>query len=284
MKQPEKRLIFHFYVKEGWKESVTNRIHLECLKRYSHIFNEVIFVISIDDITNYNLLRDVELTILDLNFTPNISFNIVENNYLRDSQTFYDFIATKLDEYSGLTFFGHNKGTTNLDSYELKNVANWITSMYYLSLEYVDEMNYSLTDGRELSFGSLLNEIKPYEIEVTEEGIEPRKQFADKNDVFLGKHKYLYMGTFFWLNGGSISEYMKKNNIEIPKLTDRWYAENFCANLFKLDFAFSHRGRYSLNYLQDGAEIEYIIKHSLLEEEFDDYLNFHNNIMNLISK
>lgn len=282
MKQPEKRIIFHFYVKEGWKESVTNRIHLECLKRYSYIFNEAIFVISIDDITNYNLIRDVELTILGLNFTPNISFNIVENNYLRESQTFYDFIATKLDEYNGLTFFGHNKGITNLDSYELDNVANWIISMYYLSLEYADEANYSLTDGRELSFGSLLNEIKPYEIEVNEEGIVPRKQFADKNDVFLGKHKYLYMGTFFWLNGGSISEYMKKNNIELPKLTDRWYDENFCANLFNLDFAFSHKGRFTINYLQEGAEIIEMVHHATSEEEFQQYLEFKNNIMSLV--
>ena len=102
MRQPEKRLVFHFYVKEGWKEFITNRIHIECLRHYSHIFDEVVFVISLDDITNYELIRDVELSILDLNFTPKISFNIVENNYLRDSQTFYDFIASKLDEYNGL--------------------------------------------------------------------------------------------------------------------------------------------------------------------------------------
>lgn len=282
MKQPEKRLVFHFYVKEGWKTFITNRIHLECLKYYSYIFNEVIFVISVDDITDNELIRDIELNILDLNFTPNISFKIVENNYLRDSQTFYDYIATKLDTYDGLTFFAHNKGTTNLNSYELENVINWITSMYFLSLEYVDEAVYSLTDGRELSYGSLLNEIKPYDIEVTEEGIAPRKKFAEKNNVFLGEHKYLYMGTFFWVNGLSIYEYMRKNDIDLPKLTDRWYAENFCANLFNLDFAFSHKGRFSKNYLQEGAEIIEMVLHATVEEEYNQFLEFKNKIISSI--
>jgi hypothetical protein len=243
-----------------------------------------VFVISIDDTSNCDLIHSLELELLDLGLTPNITFKIVDNTYLRDSKTFYDFIATKLDKYDGLTFFGHNKGTTNLNVYDLENVSKWITSMYYLSLEYIDEAIHCLTDGRMLTYGSLINYISYDDILVTEEGVEPKQKFVDKTKLFLGENKYLYTGTFFWLNTLSIYEYMRKNNIELPKLTDRWYGENFCANLFKLDFAFSHRGRYSLNYLQDGAEIEYMIKHNMLEEEFDDYLNFHNNIMNLVSE
>jgi hypothetical protein len=218
---------------------------------------------------------------LDLNLTPNISFKIVENTYLRDSRTFYDFIATKLDEYDGLTFFGHNKGTTNLDTYNLENVSKWITSMYYLSLEYIDEVVHSLTEGRELSFGSLINVIDYDKIVISEDEVEDKRKFVDRTKIFLGKNKYLYTGTFFWLNTLSIYEYMRKNDVELPKLTDRWYAENFCANLFKIEFAFSHIGRYSLYYLQDGAEVEHMIRHNMMEEEFEEYLNFHNNIMNL---
>lgn len=284
MIQPDKRMIFHFYINEDWKNSITNRIHLECLRHYSHIFDEVVFVISIDDTSNCELIRSLELELLDLGLTPKITFKIVENTYLRDSKTFYDFIATKLDEYNGLTFFGHNKGTTNLDKYNLENVSKWITSMYYLSLEYIDEVVYSLTDGRELSFGSLINVIDYDKIVIGEEEVEDKQKFVDKTKIFLGKNKYLYTGTFFWLNTISIYEYMKKNDIDLPRITDRWYAENFCANLFKLEFAFSHRGCYSLNYLQDGAEVEYMIKHNMLEEEFEDYLKFHNNIMNLVSE
>lgn len=283
MIQPEKRMVFHFYIKENWKDSVTNRIHLECLKHYSHIFDEVIFVISLDNTSDYDLIRSLEMELLELNFTPRISFKIVENTYLRDSRTFYDFIATKLDEYDGLTFFAHNKGITNLDTYNFENVSKWVTSMYYLSLEYLDEVVYSLTDGRELSFGSLINVIEYDKIIVTESEIEDKQKFIDKTKVFLGENKYLYTGTFFWLNTLSLYEYMRKNSIELPKLTDRWYDENFCANIFKLDFAFSHKGRYSLNYLQDGADIEYMIKHNMTEEEFGEYLNFHNNIINLAS-
>lgn len=282
MIQPEKRLVFHFYINDGWENNITNKIHLECLKHYSYIFDEVIFAISVDSENDYELIRGLELKLLDLNLTPNISFFIVKNDYLRDSRTFYNFIAKKLDSYDGLTFFAHNKGTTNLNVYDLENMVNWITSMYFLSLEYIDEVVYSLTDGRELSYGSLLNEIIYDEIKVSEEGVKPKESFIKKTELFLGKNKYLYMGTFFWINGLSIYEYMRKNDIELPKLTDRWYAENFCANLYNMDFAFSHRGRYSKNYLQEGAEIEHMIMHATVDEEYNQFLEFKNKILKLI--
>lgn len=282
MIQPEKRLVFHFYINENWEESIMNKIHLECLRHYSYVFDEVIFAISLDDTSNYELIKSLEYKLLELNLTPRISFKIVENTYLRDSKTFFDYIVDELNRYNGLTFFAHNKGTTNLNKYNLDNIMKWITSMYFLSLEYIDEVVHTLTEGRELTYGSLLNEIKYDEIEVTDEGIEPKQQFIDRTRVFLGEKKYLYMGTFFWLNGMTIYEYLRKNKIEIPKLADRWYAENFCSNLFPLDFAFSHRGRYSKNYLDDGGDLEGIICNCFYEEEYYDYVNFHNNIMNSI--
>lgn len=282
MKQPEKRLIFYFYLSDNWLESITNRIHLNCLRYYSHIFDEVIFVISLDNTSNYELIRSFELTILELGFTPKISFKIVENTYLRETKCFYELIATKLDEYDGLTFFGHNKGSTNLNSYELDAVAMWITALYFFSFDDMNEVVKTLTDGREMSYGPLLNVINGGEINVTEEGIVPRKKFIEKSMVFLGKEKYLYMGTFFWLNGRTIYEYIRKNDKTIPILSDRWYAENFCANLFPLEYAYSYRGRYSKNYLQEGSELDAMIFHCTTEEEFNRYIEFKNNIMELL--
>lgn len=282
MKQPEKRLVFYFYIKENWLDSITNRIHLNCLCQFSHIFDEVIFVVSVDDISNYDLIRSFELTILDIGFTPKISFKIVENTYLREAKIFYDLIATKLDEYDGLTFFGHNKGSTNLNVYELEQVSTWITALYYFSLSDMSEVVNSLTEGRELSYGPLLNFIKGEDINVTEEGVEPRKKFIEKSRVFLGEYKYFYMGTFFWINGRCIYDYIKKNHMEVPILNDRWYAENFCANLFPMEYAFSYRGRFSKNYIQEGSEIMAMINHCTTEEELEKYIEFKNNIMSLI--
>jgi hypothetical protein len=276
---PSKRLIFYFYIKDNWIENTTNRIHLLCLKHYAHIFDEAVFVISVDDINNYELIHSFEMAVLDLGFTPNISFKIVENTYLREARTFYDLIAKKLDEYDGLTFFGHNKGLTNVNAYDVESVSLWILSLYYFSLEYYEEATYQLTDGRELSFGPLLNEINGMDINVTEEGIIPRKHFIEKTEMSLGKEKYLYMGTFFWLNGGALYEYMRKNDKELPKLTDRWYAENFCANIFPLQLAFSHNGRFAKNYFQEGSEIDALVDLLTTKEEKEQFNEFKNNIL-----
>ena len=278
MIQPEKRMVFHFYITEGWENSITNKIHLECLKRYSHVFDEVIFVITLDDTSNYGLIRSLEMALLNLGLTPRITFRIENNTYLRDSKTFYDFIASKLGDYNGLTFFAHNKGTSNLSTYNVEQMLWWITSMYFLSLEYIDEVVTSLTEGRELSYGSLLNEIVYDEILVTEEGVEPKRKFMEKTKMFLGKNKYQYMGTFFWLNELTLLEHMEKNDIPLPKLTDRWYAENFCPNLYGMEYAFSHRGRFSKNYLQEGAEIESLIQNCMDETDYKNYLVFKEEI------
>lgn len=276
---PSRRLIFHFYIEDNWLEKVTNKIHLLCLKHYAHIFDDVIFVISVDDINNYELIHSFEMAVLDLGFTPNISFKIVENTYLREARTFYDLIAKKIEEYDGLTFFGHSKGTSNLKTYDISEVSLWVLALYYFSLEYYEEATLLLTDGRELSFGPLLNEINGMDIEITEEGVIPRKLFIEKTDMTLGEEKYLYMGTFFWLNGRSIYEYMRKNNKEMPMLTDRWYAENFCANIFPIQFAFSHKGRFVKNYLQEGSEIDALINLVTTEEEKENFNEFKNNIL-----
>lgn len=281
---PKKRLVYHLYLYDNWLESITNKIHMECLKYYSHIFDDVIFVISIDNVNNHEIIKECENILLDVINTPSVSFKVVENTYLRETKTFYDLIATQLDVYDGLTFFAHSKGVTNLKTYDIEQMITWITSMYFLSLEYIDEVINTLTDGREMSYGSLLNEIKDEELDVEEEHVEEKRAFIEKTKVFLGKNKYQYMGTFFWLNGRTIAEYLKKNDIELPKLSDRWYDENFCANIFPLDYAFSHKGRFTKNYLQEGADIIYMICHCLTNEELEVFFAFRHEIMKRIEQ
>lgn len=280
MKLPQKRMIYHFYVSNEWDTSITNKIHFACLKKYAHIFNEVIICLSIDNIEDKETIKNVELFFLDLGLSPNITFKIIENSYLRDAETFYNEIVLKLGDYDGLTFFAHNKGTTNLKTMAIDEVSKWITSLYYFSLEYVDEMAYLLTDGREMSYGPLLVAVDYNELpEIFDDGTS-KYDFIDRANVLLGKNKYFYMGTFFWLNTLTINDYIKKNNIEIPQLSDRWYAENFCANIYPLGFAFSHNGKYSVNYLNGGVDINTLINQIATESEKNAFEEFNKSIIN----
>ena len=69
MKLPQKRMIYHFYVSNDWNISITNKIHFACLKKYAHIFNEVVICLSIDNIEDratlpQKLLHDGQIYIL----------------------------------------------------------------------------------------------------------------------------------------------------------------------------------------------------------------------------
>ena len=273
----KKRLIFNFYIDENWKENHMNKIHLYCLKHYRDVFNEMIFMVSLNDTENKELIYDFENHILSLELCPNIQFIIKKNHVFREAKNFYEEIALKLRYLDGLTFFGHNKGITNYfnPDFNKKDVEKWVTSMYYGCLCDVKEMELYLTDCRKLAYGTLLDEISINGVENAE--------WNNSLSVWLGERRYFYMGTFFWLNCNMIDYYLQNSNTDIPKLVDRWYAENFFANIFDSFHCSSFNDNRTLNYVQGGCKnIDAIINLSF-REKIGEYNDFHNNVINAIN-
>jgi hypothetical protein len=268
-----KRLIFNFYIDENWKENHINKIHLYCLEYYKNVFDEMIFMVSLNDIKNDELIYDFEQHILSLKLCTNIRFIVKQNHIFREAKNFYDEIATKLNENKGFTFFAHNKGITNYynDVYKKHDVEKWVTSMYYGCLERPDEMKFFLTDGRKLAYGTLLDVIN-------DEYLDDRL-FYDSIGLWLGKRRYFYMGTFFWMNCPMIKYYMDNNNVQLPELVDRWYAENFFANIFDVSHCEGFDMRRTYNYDDGGVRnIDKLIKFSF-GEFIDNYFEFHNKVI-----
>lgn len=272
----KKRLIFNFYIDDGWRDNHINKIHFYCLNYFKNVFTEMVFMVSLNDVNNIRLIYDFEQYILSLELCPNIQFMVKKNHIFREAKNFYDEIALKLGELDGLTFFGHNKGITNYDSpyYIKEDVEMWVTSMYYGCLKRPEEMEYDLTDGRHLAYGTLLD--------VIELNRDDDPLYFDSMGLWLGKRRYFYMGTFFWMNCPMIKYYMDSNNIELPKLVDRWYAENLFANIFDVYHCGSFDMRKTYNYLEVGTKnITDIINYSF-GDEMGDYLNFHNKVLESI--
>lgn len=270
----KKRLVFHCYINNGWKENRVNKIHFQCLQYFSYVFNEIIFVIVVDDIDDINTIYDVESYILSLRICPNIKFIIKKNNLFRDSQTFYDEIAQKLKEMDGLTFFAHNKGLTNYidQSLSKSDVEKWITSMYFGGLSNIEEAEYMMTEGRLISYGSLLCKCDE---DTVEDYIYRRRQY------FLGENMFNYIGTFFWVNAPVLCDYMKNTKKELPHLNDRWYAENFLSNIISFDFAASYGGRFLIGsfdmYYNTKQQLE-----TFFGDKYVDFENFHKIIVSEI--
>jgi hypothetical protein len=271
-----KILVFNFYLTENWGELITNKIHLECLKKYSNCFDGALFFVVVDDINNNKLITNFKKYIINSISIVNISFVNKENDILREARNFYDEIALKLGSIEGLLFFGHNKGITNYNSPKYDNdcVEKWITSMYYGCLSNNDELVDCLYNKRKLTYGTLLNKM--------EDDIFSTDEYREKINFWMGKRKYHYMGTFFWMNCQSINSFLLNNNKVIPPLTDRWYAENFFSNLFDIEHCASFNNSGLLNYFGQGCWDMDEVLDICLDDKLKEYYIFHNSIMNLV--
>ena len=201
-----KKLVYHFYLEEGFEENIANIVHFRCLEKYSNIFNESIIVISPKEPQNEALINKAKGFLINVLKSPILTFKVAKNTRYYEAQTFYDEIMSKLNESEGLTFFAHNKGVSNVlnNAISKESVMRWICGMYYFNLNFIDEVENRLcADFLGTFFGSYL---------MTGENVS-------------SKNKLWYAGTFYWLNSGRLLKYCERENIKLPKISDREYAE-----------------------------------------------------------
>ena len=123
------RMIYHVYIPNTCDFPEIYKLHFACIKEYASIFDDTIFVLSIDDIDNRKLIRKYQDIILDANFKGNLTFAIEQNDKnLREAKTFKKYIVDDIIPYEGLTFFAHSKGLTNKYT---DNLKDWIAAMYF---------------------------------------------------------------------------------------------------------------------------------------------------------
>jgi len=206
----DKTLVFHFYVDPLYKNKISYKMHFACLREYSNVFTNAIFILSMDNKNDTSLINNVEKDIINCGFSCPINFDIAENDEYREVKTFKNYIIDKLDTYNGLVFFSHTKGTTNIDKYEwmTENYLHWIFSLYYYyySLEYADD--------------EVIKKL------IENYGGHKRAMYGPMGSYAVNG-KIFYPGTFFWLNCKKIKEDEVNGYIRIPLLYDRSYAECF---------------------------------------------------------
>lgn len=263
-----KKLVFYFYICENWATNKANLVHFMCLKRYNEIFNEVEIYIATDDKQDYETINNVKLKFLSI-FTKveSIQFTIIDNTVYREAIVLKQHVIDRLGQ-DDLVFFGHNKGTTDIvnHDYNPEYVIKWIVGLYFFSLEYICEVDACLYNSPfGMSYGPFLTLLK------TPEGMELKH---------LGKYKWYYVGTFYWINSKKLYNFIKRFNIEIPPLDDRFYAENILANFYPLlyegqvIYAGSHDKRYIVKYDDSFLDIEtalYVL-YPGGNQEFEEYL------------
>lgn len=257
-----RHLIFYFYAMPDYKDNPAYKMHFACLKRYSSVFDSAHFFISVDDVSDKELITNVAVDIVSCGFVENLKFTVMENTLYRESIVFKEEIADKLDNLSGLTFFAHTKGVSNVlkQEYNVDSILGWIFGCYYFSLEFLDEVHTQMQIFQPFCqryfYGPFLKNVPKEEGGGTKYGTE-------------------YEGAFFWTNCRALKDYMDDNGLKVPVNFGRFYSERFPGEIFSIDSF--HVGGHSYTY-HYGSEF------NLYEDSFnvaklmydDDYETFKN--------
>lgn len=254
-----KKLVFAFYLSPNYKSDIVD-IHFKCLRYFSSAFDsaEIVFIVD-SDYDRENLL-DAENRFVEIFCGKPISFSMVDNTQYREALVFHEYVATKLDEHE-LVFFAHNKGVTNVNKYDKTQIYTWVIAMYYYSLKYMGEVEDMLLNKKFLSYGPFLCQ-----------NDEPEK---------ITKYGWYYIGTFFWLNGRKVKQHMLNNNIDLPLMSDRFYAEEFPANLFP-SWPYIMAGSHECRFLRNATNFYFETTQYLPEcysAEEDGFYDFYKDIL-----
>ena len=201
----KKTLVFHFFVPKDYKDNVAIRMHLECLKRYSSVFDSAIFSICFED-NDMSSAEEVEKDLMDCGYIKDVRFVLIENSRLTESITLKTHVIDNLDNIDGLVLFGHTKGVTNVKTYtwDVESKLKWIYSLYFYNLEFINEMEENLL----------------YSYPYISTFYGPLRTTMDGGITFY------YPGTFYWINPMNLYNDVKSGMVSIPKLSNRTFAEN----------------------------------------------------------
>lgn len=252
-----KKLVYSFYLTDNSFNEEINLLHFNCLKKYLNVFDEVSLTI-INEASKENIIRLENFFLTNFN-GGKISFTIIPNQELRETFVFNEEVIKKLGD-DELVFFAHNKGVSNVEKYDKRNISIWVAGMYFYSLNFIEEMEYALISRPYISYGSFLTQTKPIE------------------DTQRPKYGWCYIGTYFWINSKKLKDYINLHNIEIPSCSDRYFDEEFLGNIYPMfpSFAASHLDRFILNANNYYKYTENYL-HTLYDDA-EDFYNFFNEI------
>ena len=258
------RLVYHFYAFDGMQNSKTCELHFACLSEYAKIFTESLFVIAVEDTSRTDLTDYVKKRLIDCGFVNNVKFEVIKNNEWQETATFYDKVVKRMDKEEGLTFFAHSKGIGNeIDGrFNMDEIHQWIIALYFLNLSYMKDVVQTLIRSPFLmTYGAL---------KCSWEDIE-------------NKYRWIYSGTFFWLNGQRIMSYLKRYNIEVPTPHNRYYSECFLGDILTIDYQSTSHGSWYL-YGDDcqgwyHMASKYIDYYLLTDEDRENYKLFKDKML-----
>lgn len=255
-----KKLVYAFYVNKDYGGKITD-IHFNCIEQFSACFDEMDINFILDEEYPRDFLLDAEQRFSKIFLGKNVSFTLWPNTGYREALIFYNKVAKRLKDEE-MVFFAHNKGVTNIHKYNKEQIYTWVVGMYFYSLNFMDEVQDQLLNKKYYSYG-------PY--------LTIRNELEHPN-----KYGWYYIGTYFWLNGKKLYQYMVNENIPLPEMGDRFYAEEFPGNIiptWPMVFTGSHGTRY-ITTDEDYYTAAKNLTNAIYDTANDGFNDFYSKIVN----
>lgn len=250
----KKKLYYYLWVSPDFETNVAVKIHAAFLSVYKRVFDELHFIVAVDDYPSIG--GDVDRAIIWLNSICEgrpYSIRVVDNAKIRESRVILEDLIPMIEKRdNSMVFFAHSKAITDvkMQGRSIESALRWVISMYYYSLGFVDEAESRLQSRA--MFGSML----------THWGNEP---FIPQNT-----HKFFYAGNFYWVKPCNIKitnkEFFEKEkgsrflHEEFPFLIDaeklsshnNIFVESIAGNLYNMN---EEQWRKYLSYYGNEDEV-----------------------------
>lgn len=220
----KKTLIYHLYCGKDFFENKANLIHFICLRKYIHVFDEVVFTIAVDDLTNGDLISAGLSWIMSLGIECELKINIRKNSDLYEVATFSEMFLKNYRNLDGMVMFGHNKGTNNFSNPDLNHdsVFKWICGLYYYNFEFLDEAE-DIFNGKlrapDVFYGNFLHYFT-----------KERQSFVHAMPNNLSGLEYC--GTFYWVNMPKYKNCVTMGVVAEVEPDSRFFAEEYPGMFF----------------------------------------------------
>ena len=271
----KKILVYHLFVDDTFKDNISYNLHKECLQMYGDVFDEMTFVIRVNDMNRKDIIETATNWVLEVSGDKPLTIKIKENHPWFEVQTFKEEILENVDTLRDYVFFAHNKGALRMDGRDNytktdpESVLRWIFGLYYFSLNFMNEVEDRFSGhvrASEMFYGPFLTQYR-------DPSVSPMLRY-NKNNCF-------YQGTFYWINMPKFSNYIKQGLITLPEVDDRYWVEMLpgvvCGRELFGDGLASHKDKAILDdfnlYKMNEEQWRWMTGEVLGEPDFVDIYN-----------
>ena len=217
----KKTLIYHLYCGKDFATNIANEVHYRCLSKYIGMFDEARFVISVDDFSDENTIKDGIEWVMSLPHKGEKTIKIRKNTKFFEVETFKSEFLDCYENIDGYVFFAHNKGTTNIKN-NGDNIFAWICCLYYYNLEFVNEVDGIFSGtmrAPDVFYGAMMMYFSKERQSVVH---------AMPNNL----SGLEYSGTFYWINVPKYRNCVKMGVIKDVEPDSRFFAEEYPGMFF----------------------------------------------------